>query len=66
MAEIAKFVLFIALALAGGGAIFAPPFAAAQPRPSMERILKRMDVDGDGQVTRQEWLGNPRKFARSR
>jgi hypothetical protein len=63
MAGIAKFVLFGALALAGGVAVVTPPYAVAQQRPSMERILKRMDVDGDGQVTRQEWLGNPKRFA---
>ena len=38
------------------------PYAEAQQRPSMERILNRMDADGDGQVTHREWLGNPRTF----
>jgi hypothetical protein len=62
MVRIKATLVLLFFAFAGAGTIAETPFAGAQPAPSMEKILNRMDADRDGQVTRQEWLGHPMKF----
>lgn len=63
MIRSAAIYIFAFFGTAAVVAIVATPFATAQPAPSMEKILKRMDADSNGQVTQQEWLGQPVKFA---
>lgn len=54
----------VAVSLAAA-VLAAAAFAAAPARadgPSADKILKRMDADGDGKVSRSEWLNPPPAF----
>lgn len=55
-----KCLPWIVAALAVG---FVSAPAAAQ-RPTPEKVLNRMDADGDGRVSRKEWLNLPQAFNR--
>ncbi|MBC8339778.1 MAG: amidohydrolase family protein [Rhodospirillales bacterium] len=55
-----KHLPWIVMALAVG---FVPAPAAAQ-KPTPEKILSSMDDDGDGRVSREEWLKPPPAFKR--
>ncbi len=54
------FRAIVALALL---TVSGPP-SFAQGAPSPAKIMQRMDSDGDGRISRQEWRGPPSRFSR--
>ena len=44
--------------------VFSPVEALAQGKPDPEKVIQRMDTDGDGRISQDEWLRPPQAFQR--
>ena len=44
--------------------VFSPVEVLAQGKPDPEKVIQRMDTDGDGRINQDEWLRPPQAFQR--